>query len=124
MTMTTVHIGSAPLATRRTAVRSADRHTTAAIGGLIASGAVVAVVGGLAAAVGVGLLVAAVSGTAGASGGIAALGVNFVTITVPTTAIWLFGAIQTQRAIRRVKPATEARDRAAFAELNALLGRE
>jgi hypothetical protein len=38
--------------------------------------------------------------------------------------IWLVGAIQTQRTIRRARPAIEARDRAAFAELNALLARE
>jgi hypothetical protein len=125
MTMTTVHSGSAaPLATRRTVAKSAERHAAASIAGLVGLGTVVALVGGLIAAAGVGLVVGAVSGTLAAVGAIGALGVTFLAIPVPTTCIWLVGAIQTPRTIRRVAPATEARDRAAFAELNVLLARE
>jgi hypothetical protein len=55
---------------------------------------------------------------------VAQLGVPFVAITAPITALWLVGAIQARRTIQRLRPVHELRDRAAFAELNALLARE
>lgn len=48
----------------------------------------------------------------------------FVLAIAAETTIWLFGAVRTRRTIRLLAPILERADRAACADLNALLERE
>src|SRR3954469_972932 len=48
------------------------------------------------------LLVASATGSWVAAASVAAMGIPFLAITIPTMAVWLLGVIQTERAIRRL----------------------
>ena len=78
---------------------------------LTAIAAITAVTGPIASAVAIGLVGSASTGSWGALGAIARLSAVFVLITIPMTAIWLLGAIQTRRAIRRLRASNDRRRR-------------
>ena len=124
MAMTTAHSGiaqSGPQAVARLAVRLgfADR-----LVGLLLIGALTCMGGATAPAVAVALLIVATGGTWAMATQVVFQAVPFLAMMVPMAAIWLIGAIQTGRTIRRLAVAHERADRVAFAELNALLARE
>ncbi len=123
MAMTTVHIG-----TRRSRALPVGRFGAHApvveTLRLVALAALVGILGPLAIAAVAGLTVAAISGSPVAAGNVASLGLPFIAITAPTMAVWLIGAIQTRRVIRRSAARFAKADRAAFAELDVLLARE
>jgi len=121
MAMTTIQIGvprSGPFA--RADERSAfadDDICVALIGPVVAIGGAVWPAFAMA-------LFMVMTGYGAVAAQVAALGVPFLSITAPITAIWIIGAVQAQRTIRRLRHSQELRDRAAFAELSALLARE
>jgi hypothetical protein len=123
MALTTIQIG-VPRSGRRALAGAGARGAFADRDiGLALIGAMVAIGGAVSSALAMTLFVVMIGyGTVAAQ--VARLGVPFLAITAPIAALWLVGAIQARRTIRRLRPAHELRDRAAFAELNALLARE
>lgn len=69
-------------------------------------------------------LILVLSGSWEAAEQVLGLAPTFLVILAPAVAIWLIGAVETRRSVGRLRGAFERRDRAAFAELNALLARE
>jgi hypothetical protein len=122
-TTTTVHIGIGRLEPRSVGRRWAGRRSGIDAIGLAIVGVAVSV-GSLAVAAITGgalLVVIGASPDAGLSGSGALL---FALAVIAETAIWLIGAVRTRRTIRRIAPLLDRADRAACAELNALLVRE
>ena len=70
------------------------------------------------------VLILVLSGSWDAAEQVVGLAPAFLVILAPTMAIWLIGAMGTRRTVGRLRSAREQSDRAAFAELNALLARE
>jgi hypothetical protein len=120
MAMSAAQIGRVRPAGRSVA-ESGARSGVVSVARLIAIGAAVAIPVPLVMVSVFALLVAVLGGSPALVAGIMALALPFVAITIPTTAIWLIGAIQTGRTIRRLADQVERDDRAACAELNALL---
>jgi hypothetical protein len=124
MTITTTHARCARSGrrarTRSTIGRASDHGAIQLV--LIAGLACVG--GALASAIEVALLLVALTGSWLSASQVVSLGVPFLAVTAPITAIWLLGAIQTGRSIRRVARLNDGADRAAFTALHALLARE
>lgn len=120
---TTVQIGRARLADRPIAWPKA-RGAAIELAQVVAIAAGIAIVARMATVSLVAVLRVASGGSPAAVAGVMALTLPFVAIATPTTGIWLVGAIQTGRTIRRLAGRIERDDRAAFTDLNALLARE
>jgi hypothetical protein len=123
MAMTTIQMG-VPRSGHRPLARAAGRGVlTHGDIRLAVIGTVVAIGGALSSALAMTLFVVMI-GYGTVAGQVAALAVPFLAITAPITTLWIVGAIHARRRIRRLRPAHQVRDRAAFADLNALLARE
>jgi hypothetical protein len=121
-TTTTVHIGIVRPEPRSLGRPWAGRRSLIDAVGLAVIGAAAAI-GSLAmAAIAVGALFSAIGAPPDPT--LSLPGTLFAVAVVAETGIWLLGAIRTRRMIRRMAPVFERADRAACAELNALLVRE
>jgi hypothetical protein len=98
---------TSPILTRparlHTITEGLDRHAATREALRLAAIALAAAVAGAALpATAFALFVGSVTGSEVAAASVAAMGLPFLAITIPTMAIWLLGAIQTERAIRRL----------------------
>jgi hypothetical protein len=124
MAMTTAHIGTTQ-SSRQSITGSTTRPgVDHGLIRLTLIAALTAIGGAIGPAVAFALLVAATTGSLVWATHVLALGGSFLAVTTPTAAVWLLWAIQTRRTIRRLAILHDREDRAAFAELNALLARE
>jgi hypothetical protein len=124
MAMTTAHIGIAQSGPQPVARSAAHPGFADGLVGLIVIGALTCVGGATAPAVAIALVIVTTGGSWTVATQVASQALPFLAITVPATAVWLLGAVQTRRTIRRLAVLHDLADRAAFAELNTLLARE
>jgi hypothetical protein len=102
MAMTTIRASQVPREARsltRPVVRSDGAYGAVQLT-LIATAT--AIVGAMTPAVLTAFIVAATTGSWEAAASVASLSLPFLMVTVPTSAIWLVGAINTRRTIRRL----------------------
>lgn len=121
--MMTAHVGAhglePPAADARVRGRPAER-----IGDLVAIAAAAWLAGTAWSATVVAFLVLLLSGSWVVAEQVIGIAPAFLVILAPAVVAWLTAALETRRRVGRLRGAYESRDRAAFAELNALLARE
>jgi hypothetical protein len=124
MAMTTARIGRTQSSLQPIMGSTARQGTGDGLIRLTLIAALTGIGGAIGPAVAFALLVLVTTGSMVWATHVLALGGSFLAVTTPTAAAWLLWAVQTRRTIRRLAILHDRADRAACAQLNALLARE